>query len=466
LTNPSLAQLQQSIQRLLGTEQPCTCGRTHAVPIRQVLVEQGAIEQVPEVLARLGLAGQCLLVADPTTYEVAGGQVRSVIEQDGRSVDTLVLPPTAEQQHLEATDEAAEEVRRQASGTDHLIAVGSGTINDIVKLAATRLHIPYVAVATAPSMTGYSSALAAVLSGGIKQALPAQPPVAIVADLEILAAAPSIMIAAGVGDLISRSLSSADWQMSSLLVGTYFCQVPVSVIAEADEDCRDHVAQIGQADPEAIAVLTAGLILAGMSITMAQTSSPGSGGGHLISHYWDMTAPARGRQQALHGCQVAVGDLVCFTLYERLRLCLDEADVDQVIANRPDGDEISAVVVGHFAPLIGRGPTVSLATVAAEKHGNDEGLYRRLEVITEDSGAFWAQLDPLLTPSTEARRLLRAAGVPTTIKQLDVAPDELINAFRYARYIRGRYTVLDLAYDLGLLEELQDEVLSNSGVLL
>ena len=34
--------------------------------------------------------------------------------------------------------------------------------------------------------------------------------------------------------------------------------------------------------------------------------------------------------------------------------------------------------------------------------------------------------------------------------------------YRYARYIRGRYTVLDLAYDLGLFEDLREEVLVHS----
>lgn len=464
MTSPNLEQLQQSIQRLLGTKQPCACGRTHAVPIRQVLVGPGVIDRLPEVLAQVDLVGHCLLVADPTTYEVAGGQAWSIIEQAGRGGDTLVLSPQPGQQHLEATEEAAEEVRRRATRADYLIAVGSGTISDIVKLAATRLHIPYVVVATAPSMTGYSSALAAVLSGGIKRALLAEPPVAIVADLDILAAAPPIMIAAGVSDLISRSLSSADWKLSSLLTGTYFCEMPVSVIAEADQYCRDHLAPMGHSQPEAIAVLSAGLILAGMSITMAQTSSPGSGGGHLISHYWDMTAPAYGRPRALHGCQVGVGDLVCFTLYEKLQHYLDKVDVNHIIADRPHRDETTAVVE-HFAPLIGVGPAAHLAAETADKHCDDDSLRRRLEVIMSDPSAFWAQLAPLLTPLAEARRLLEAAKAPTTIKQLGIAPDELTNAFRYARYIRARYTVLDLASDLGLLEELQNEVFAASGVL-
>ena len=456
--------MEESIQQLLGSERLCSCGRTHAVPIRQVLVGAGVIDQLPDVLAHLGLRGHCLLVADPITYEVAGAEVRSIVEQDGRTVDTLVLAPQAGQQHLEATEEAAEEVRRQAAA-DYVIAVGSGTINDLVKLAATRLYVPYVAVATAPSMTGYSSALAAILAGGIKRALPAQPPVAIVADLDILSVAPAIMIAAGVGDLISRSLSSTDWKLSSLLTGSYFCEVPVSVIAAADQYCRGHVAEIGPGQPEAIAVLTAGLILAGISITMAQTSSPGSGGGHLISHYWDMTAPTRGRQPALHGCQVAVGDLVCFTLYEKLRPYLDEIDPDYIIAHRATQDEIFALSIEHFAPLIGPGPASEVAEEGTAKYADDEALRRQLAAISKDPAAFWSQLDSLLTSAAEARRLLQAAGTPTTIQQLGIEAYELTDAFHYARHIRARYTVLDLAYNLGLLEELRDEVLTASRVL-
>ena len=465
MTNRDLEQLQQSIERLLGTEQQCACGRTHPVSTRAALIDSGAIDQLPQLVAELGLTGPSLLVADPTTYEVAGARVKAVMAQEGLQTDTLILSAAAGQPHLAATGEGAEEVRRQATNAAYMLAVGSGTINDLVKLAATRLQVPYVAVATAPSMTGYSSALAAILASGVKQAVPAEPPVAIVADLDILAAAPPIMTAAGLGDLISRSLSSADWKMSSLLLGTYYCPAPAAVIAQADQYCRSHVAQIRGGEPEGIAVLTAGLILAGMSITMARTSAPGSGGGHLISHYWDMTATARGRRPALHGCQVAVGDLACFTLYEKLRSHLERLDLEKIASTRSTRDQLGALTREHYAPLIGPGPASVLGKGAAAAHAGDESLRRQLQGISRDPAAFWVELDALLTPPAEARGLLKAGGVPTTVAELGISPDEMRNAYLYARLIRPRYTGLDLAYDSGLLEQLRDEVLTASGVL-
>jgi len=459
-----LQQLHQSIHSLLGSHEACSCGRVHAVPIQQVLIDNGVIGQIPEVLDQLGLTGQCLLVADPITYEVVGEQVKHLLDQDGRTADTLILHPETGDQKVEPTEKATDEVVGQANGADYLIAVGSGTINDIVKLAATRLDVPYLVVGTAPSMTGYSSALAAMLRGPIKVALDAVPPVAIIADIDILKAAPPLMAAAGVSDLISRSLSSTDWKMSNILLDTYYCDGPVSVFTEADQYCREHAAEIKKRQPAAIAVLTAALILAGMSITMAQTSSPGSGGGHMISHYWDMTAPARGRQRGSHGCQVGVGDLICFTLYEKLLPHLSQIDTDHILAHRYSRDQTNRIIIEHFTPLIGSEGAAALVEESTIKILDEETLRRALGIIKQDPSAFWAQLDPLFTSPAEVKQLLGTAGAPLTIHQLGIAPDELTNAYYYARYIRGRYTVLDLAYDLGLLEDLRDEVLADSGV--
>jgi hypothetical protein len=56
---------------------------------------------------------------------------------------------------------------------------------------------------------------------------------------------------------------------------------------------------------------------------------------------------------------------------------------------------------------------------------------------------------------------MTAAGCSTRARDLNVSRDDTYNAIRYARFMRNRYTILDLADDLGWLEgwagELADE---------
>ncbi len=458
----SYQQLADSINELIGDRRECPCGRIHETPTRQVLIEAGTIEQLPDVLAKQGLAGAGLLVADDNTYQAAGEKSSQVIRGSGRELDTLIIRPEPGQAEVQATDGPVELVQRQATGADYLLAVGSGTINDICKLAATRLDIPYVSVATAPSMTGYTSGIAAPLTGAIKNTIDARPPVAVVADLNVLSAAPAPMRAAGVGDLVSRSLSSTDWKLAALLRGDYFCPYIATMVDEADRHCRAVAPEIKLGQPQAVAVLTAGLILAGVGMKMAGTSAPGSGGGHLMSHYWDMTAPARHRQRSLHGFQVALGDLICAALYERMWPQIAELDLEEIVAKRMPADDFARETYEHYAPLIGSEPAEEVARFAVAKHAEGEELRRQLELVTADPRAFWTQLAPLFTSSEELKRTLQESGAPLTAAELGISEAELLDGYRFARRFRDRYTVLDLAYDLGLLDELRDEVLATA----
>ncbi len=465
MTGDEYQQLMSSIRELLQAQRSCSCGRLHQTPTQQVIIAPGALSQLPEVLTELHLAGAALLVADANTYKAAGHVAAIILDQDSEDVRKLLIEPESGQSDVEATDEPVQIVQREAEGCEYLIAVGSGTINDIVKLAATRLAIPYLSVATAASMTGYSSGIAALRCGAIKQAIPATPPVAIIADIDVIASAPTQMQAAGVGDLISRSPSSTDWKLASLLRGDYFCPWIAQIVDQADQQCRAVAADIHSGDSQALAVLTAGLILAGIAMQMANTSSPGSGGGHLISHYWDMIAPVRGRTRNLHGLQVAVGDLICAALYEQLWPRLAEIDLDEVAARRLPAKEFARQTRDHYAPLIGPHAAEEVAEVALSKYAEDEELHSQLAALLDKPDKTWSKLAPLFTPAEELRRIYQKAGIPCTAAILGISDTELVNAYHFASCFRDRYTVLDLAYDLGLLDELREEVFADARVV-
>jgi len=455
-----------SLRPLLGSDRLCSCGRRHVVGTREVLVEPGAIGHLPDLAGRLGLVGPCLVVTDANTRRAAGGQVLDVAASAGLGPTELIVQPQDPNQPLEATEQATCEVEEALRhGPRFAIAVGAGTINDLVKLACARRGLPYLAVPTAPSMNGYPSAIAAISVEGLKRTLPAEPPVGIICDVDVLCAAPPEMIAAGYGDLLSKACSSADWKMAHLVRGEYFCQEPVAVVEAAEEQCRASAAAIRAREPQGVALLTAALIQSGISMAMAGSSAPASGGEHLISHYWDMTAPARGRRHDLHGRQVAVGTLVCAALYEKLPERLPHVDLDQALTQRPGFDAVAQASLDHFAPLVGQ-PTAGLIVEELRgKYESPERLREHLSPLLATPEAFWRELGPILRPVGELRSALIAGGAPTTIADLGISEDELRAAFLHARDIRSRYTVLDLASDLGLLAELCDEVLAASGTL-
>jgi glycerol-1-phosphate dehydrogenase [NAD(P)+] len=441
---------------LLASDRPCACGRRHVVPTREVLIESRALERLPELAVRLGLTGPCAVVADEITAELAGQHAADLLEDAA----LVILRPETSDGSLEASEEAVGRLLRSPLvGQRFLVAVGSGTINDIVKLAATRASLPYLAVATAPSMNGYPSAIAAILVGGIKRTLPADPPVGIVCDTDILCAAPAEMVSAGYGDLLSKSVSSADWRMAHLVTGEYYCDVPVQVVDEAERLCRERAAEIKRREPEAVALQS------GISMAMAGSSAPASGGEHLLSHYWDMTAPARGRRHDLHGRQTAVGSLVSAALYEALRERLPQVDLESALAARPDAGRAAGEAWAHFAPLLGPDAAAAISEELRAKHAPAERVRERLAPIAADPDILWNELGSVLRSRAELAESLTAGGAPTTVAGIGVPPDEARAAFRHARDIRSRYTVLDLAADLGLLHDLANEVLERSRVL-
>ncbi|MBC7288482.1 MAG: iron-containing alcohol dehydrogenase, partial [Armatimonadetes bacterium] len=149
--------LLQQVRDLLGSTFSCSCGRRHVVETQGVSVGPGALEQVVVLVDRYFGSGPLLVVADENTYAAAGEQVVNRLSAV-RKVDVLVLCPVSGQP---AGDErSVRQVRgRLEHGFAAAIAVGAGTINDLVKLAALEAQLPDGVVATAAAMNGYTSAI-------------------------------------------------------------------------------------------------------------------------------------------------------------------------------------------------------------------------------------------------------------------------------------------------------------------
>ena len=305
--------LDRPISQWAGMEYSCACGKSHKVDIQAIRVGSGVIQELPGILRDLG-ASHIFLVTDNYTYEAAGRQVEQLLDQAGLAYHKRVFQtetPLVPNEYALGSVLAA-----MTSQDDMLLAVGSGTLNDVTKYVSARTGIPYVIAATAPSMDGYASTVAPTILDGFKTTLPAVYPAAIVADVDILKDAPMPMLTAGFGDIIGKFTSLADWRLSHQLNGEYYCPEVAGVIEAAVETCAANAKALAQREPQAIQAVTEALILSGLAMGMVGVSRPASGAEHQMAHYWEMDALRRGEKHPLHGNAVGVGTVLAASLYE------------------------------------------------------------------------------------------------------------------------------------------------------
>jgi glycerol-1-phosphate dehydrogenase [NAD(P)+] len=419
--------------------------------VREALIEAGAVDRVAEVMRRMGLTGPVFLVADENTYRAAGERVCSVISKAGIRVHEHILEgrPRAD---VKLADSVAAAV---PPGASTVVSCGSGTVTDMGKWAAKRNGLPLVAVATAPSMNGYASGIAALVKDGLKATQPIQPAVAVICDIEVLAAAPMEMIRAGLGDLMSKPVCNADWKLSTHIRGGTFCRRPFELVRDLEECYSGRAHLLEERDPKTIAALSEALVYSGVSMLLAGSSSPASGGEHLISHVLDMRAYAEDRLPRLHGEQVGVGTLSTARLYERM-LSVEAGSLDQGAIARvwERGDEALSCCREFFG-----GAFDAVEAEHAMKRGARGDARAEAARIAGEWDEIREQVRPYLVPSARIRETLESAGAVVSYADLGVAPEVFRDVLALAMCARSRYTVLDAAFSAGLLEGWVDDVI-------
>jgi glycerol-1-phosphate dehydrogenase [NAD(P)+] len=423
---------------------------------RVCLVQREAIEQCYDALAEHLDGGTWLVAYDENTWDAAGRRVAAMLDDAGQDWERFEVPmpehgdPVCDDQLIADFEAKLDETSAVAG-----IAVGSGTINDVVKMGCFNLDQPMAVVGTAPSMNGYTSAISAVLSDGVKTTNPCQAPSVVVADLDVMAEAPHRMICSGLGDLMSKPVSNSDWRLSARLNGTPHSAEAMEII-ETGADLLEGVApKLPQRDREAMRGLVESLMLSGIAMSVAGSSSPASGGEHLISHYIDMTAFSRGKAHDLHGCQVGVGTLTTAFIYEKLR-AIDPStiDIDARVDALLDWNDYDALLRERFGDLYD-------AVVAHAEPGypNEAELRRRLGKLVDEWDIIMEETSTTLRTRRSLEDELASAECPIRFSDLGVSRERARRAITHSKDIRNRYTILHLAWELGMLDEWADDAL-------
>lgn len=405
-----------------------------AVTTRQVVIDTGLATDAASLIEGAGLPRHLGLVADGNGWAAMGQAVSAGLAAAGFTVTSMVfdVPPHAD-------EEAAARVANGVAGTDGLIAVGSGTVNDLAKHVAHGSGRPYAVFGTALSMNGYGSANAAITVHGHKKSLPSTAPVAIFLDLDVLAAAPPRLARAGLGDSVCRATAQFDWLLSHLLLDRPYREAPFMLLAQDEPPLFQKAAGIGVGDRDALAALASTLVLSGFGMVIAGSSNPASQGEHLISHYIDMLGdPAWG--ESLHGEHIAVTTLTIAALQEKLL-----AGGAPVLA---PGNETQADFIDRYGEELG-------ASCWADYQGKRLDTDRAAAInarLASDWPQIRARLAAVARPKHEIKAALKAAGAPLAPAEIHVPDAFYARAVHDARDIRDRYTILDIARDSGLLK--------------
>ncbi len=416
---------------------PETGERVHC-PVQSLVFEDSLDGSEQDLLHDLGFPKSPAIICDPNTYDVLAKRVSAAIPN---SRPIVIKTPKAD----EATVDKLIDLTRHVEA---MVAVGSGTLNDVVKYVSHRRRQPYAVFATAPSMNGYVTATASMSRNGEKLSLPATPPQGAFFDLMILANAPHRLIRAGVGDSLCRSTAEFDWLLSHHLFDTDFLDTPFLIQERDEADLLARVSDLRAGDLDAVRSLIRLLMLGGLGMMIAGNSQPGSQGEHLISHYIDMMH--RPHPGSFHGEQVGLATLTISAL--------------QTNIFTRDNPPLLAETVTDTAAIAKRFGVHGVAcqeAMARKSLTGDrlEAANQRLEMRWPAiCGAFKARALPL----ERLRASFEAIGMANEPQCLGIAASSYRDAILHARELRDRFTVLDLAADANILGPFVDQYLADN----
>jgi len=403
-----------------------------SVPTRSVVIADSLAGREAEVLAAINLEPPFAVVSDPDTYAAMGQRVEHSISSLGRVIKIMLGKNPHADMHT------AEALIAETWNAGTLIAVGSGTINDLCKYAAARQGRNCAVFATAPSMNGYTSVNAAITEHGHKKSLPALAPAGVFMDLEVLAAAPKRMIQSGLGDSICRATAQVDWLLAHLLFDSEYREAPFEILADDEKILLAHPEALIAGDLDAMGRLARTLVLSGMGMTVCGGSYPASQGEHLISHYIEMMHPADW-SEAFHGEQIAVTACVMARLQE------------QVLSGPPPRVSPTTVtrqsVLAHFGDQVG----AACWDEFEQKRLSETDAERLNARIDQSWPEIRENLRQHLIPADSMVAILQRAGAPFHFSGINLEKSFFLDAIYHAREIRNRYTFLDLAADAGMM---------------
>lgn len=403
----------------------CTCGKTHTCDIEYVYIEKDATQRLTGIC---GSYSHVLLIADENTYAAAGEKTAAALAD--KNLRKVIFSGS---EILVPNETAIREVENHLENVDLLVGIGSGVIQDLCKYVSFYNKLPYIIVATAPSMDGYASNGAAMITGGMKVTYPAGLPIAIVADTDVLANAPLEMIKAGYGDIIGKFSALNDWKLSHCVNGEYFCSYIYDLTYQQVERTLALAQGILKRDEESIKTLMEALVIIGILMSFAGSSRPASGSEHHLSHFFEITGIITNSDYFPHGIDVAYSTVITAKLREKLLAGQFPHEI-----YRPDTEYYENRMRNIYQTVAGG------CIALQEKVGNY--TKDRLPVYLQKEEEIRNILSEMPT-SCEIEKMLSYVDMDMNTFHALYGDERIADAVLYAKELKDRYTVLWLYYD-------------------
>jgi len=419
----------------------------HAQPEPAVYVGDGLLNALPRLLSRHLPGKRCVLVTDNVLWPLYGRQITACLREAGYTMDTCVLE---REQKVEPDEAACGDILMSfADKPDFFISVGSGVLTDLVRFIAARCGRPFCAVATAPSMDGYTSAIAPLLYHGVKAHINAVSPQLIVCDLEVLCQAPSHMIASGAGDVLGKYVAYADYMLGHIVNDEVFCHTCAQMCLSAADKVLTHAEAISARTPAGIRVLTESLLMTGLTISIIGSTRCVASMEHNMAHYWEMMKLYRGQAAPPHGASVGAATLLLAPLYHRFAFeDVSAIREDQAIAARLSREETLAFI--HEA--YGETAANALMKVNSQIFISESMQRARIQRVKEQIGQIRAVFQKM-PDENRLRQTLQILGAPLACQDLDVDDDMRNLSLHCAADYRVRYTLIKTLRECGLLHK-------------
>ena len=333
---------------------------------------------------------------------------------------------------------------------DLIIGIGSGVINDIGKILSNITGRKYIIVATAPSMDGYASATSSMSVDGLKVSLNSRCADVIIGDTDVLKNAPERMLRAGLGDMLAKYVSIAEWRIAHLITGEYYCEQVASLIRRALQKCVENAAGLLKRDAQAVEAVFEGLVIGGIAMAYAGVSRPASGVEHYFSHIWDMRGLAIGTPVELHGIQCAVATAQAVRLYEAVKEHTPDAEIATAYVEKFSFD----VWKEELRAFLGKGAETMIAQEVREGKYNKTTHPARLAEIVANWEEILKILHAELPTYQQIVDILDTIGISADMQTLGVDSDTAKLTFKATKDIRDKYVLSRLAWDLGILDDL------------
>ncbi|UJG42794.1 MAG: NAD(P)-dependent glycerol-1-phosphate dehydrogenase [Candidatus Heimdallarchaeum endolithica] len=330
------------------------------------------ISELPQILETLKIGKNCVLITDKFLEDKFARQAKEILEISGVHVTLSTID-----------DSTLAEVDKQLTIIDEtksefVIGMGGGKPIDIAKLSSFKLGLRFISVPTIASHDGIASSRASLKGVNERHSIAARPPIAVVADTEILDKSPYRFTAAGCGDILAKKTAIKDWLLAYRLKYEPISPTAISLSEMTVHSITENASIIRSKAEGYSRIVINALLSSSLAMCVAGSSRPGSGSEHMFSHALDEIA----EKPALHGEQTALGSIIMSYLHEGEKGSQKQIDTMKIIGlpvtakelGLKDEEVIKALEIAHkirqrFTILGSDGLTHEAAINAALKTG-------------------------------------------------------------------------------------------------